>query len=443
MGVLVTALWAMWLSLSSIAVGATDRPVYNPDVCQYKLHKLSVLREIDALLKERPGDPLEARRTARFATHALRSLVDFDDVSVGTLEKLRDALKREAFPVQALGGLAEWRLIATVAGMHNLRQTDPKLVLHGTAPNPHGPTVIAALGAGGEHLFLGSRRALEIFNAKDGRRLHALDGDLAGAQAATFAPTGDHVFVTFRGRVGFVSWSASDGEKQLSALQERALAATSAPRNVTAEDIALSPDAKQLVTASPEDPRLFFWDLSERRGRWVKLPDGTLSGVADVKWSRDGRYVFALGSTPRHVYRFDVTGNSVDRAAELPVGDINAIAVHDAEGSLVALGESRGRVVLWDAKSGRVTRDFATGITENAVLSSDGRFVAGTRRAGNTVRLEIWSVRHASLVHAEPLREGTPHLVLFSADNRFVSVGLSQGATHTVQTYRLDGFDLE
>eukprot|EP00754_Rhynchopus_humris_P008287 Rhum_TRINITY_DN13706_c1_g1::Rhum_TRINITY_DN13706_c1_g1_i1::g.63340::m.63340 len=166
--------------------------------------------------------------------------------------------------------------------------------------------------------------------------------------------------------------------------------------------LAFSPDGRRLVSCA-EDNTLGIWEaagggLELLQSRQQGGDDEARSGaVCTVAYSPDGSRI-ATGGAGGEVRVSDagtLTG-LLDIGQRGHVGGVNAVAFsHD--GALLASGGDEGCVLLWDAVSGRQTKELTTGggAVRSIAMSPNDAHVAAASDDG---QVRVWDLRSLTLV---------------------------------------------
>jgi tetratricopeptide (TPR) repeat protein len=160
--------------------------------------------------------------------------------------------------------------------------------------------------------------------------------------------------------------------------------------------LAVSPDGKWLASGGHKEIGIQIWDLSTRRlVRLLSPGDGHVEPRFDVAFSPDNRWlVSATHSGDKKAYYFWRVG-TWEREKVIPTldGMGSFPVVFGAEGTLLALGVSRDKVLLADPATGRTVAHLSTqDPLEVAPLdfSPDGGHLAVATNQGTVL---LWDLR--------------------------------------------------
>jgi len=301
----------------------------------------------------------------------------------------------------------------------------------------------------GDHLAIGTRDEVFVWNLRDERPLGRIPG---GASALAFFPDGERLAVASRHGVWVYELDPpqpvlelEDHGAALAVSPDGHLLATSDRRGVTVREtgnwsvlhrlsgasgpLAFAPDGETLATGSRDG--ITLWSMGGSGGNVVleDSPAGTrgpFPGGGSVVFSPDGGVViaplrpklaggeFALGCWDAHTGR-ERASLPADADGDGHTGLISGLAV-DRSGELLVTGSWDHSVRLWDLESGRLLRTLLghRGEVWSAAIAPDGAFVASGGKGGE---VKIWPVREPRPTDAingrwKPLR--------ISRDGRYV-----------------------
>jgi WD40 repeat protein len=219
----------------------------------------------------------------------------------------------------------------------------------------HTDTVTAlAFSSDGKQVLTGSsdRKALR-WDAATGRILNTLNHDRPTDGSVTFVaftPDGKSWWTgSFR---DLCQWDAATGKFVRSFRCSHPITAA-----------ALSPDGKQVVTASWSDRTAVLWDLAG--GKEVRAFQGHTEGIYAVAFSPDGKQI-VTGSDDKTAVVWDVaSGKPVQVFAGLG-HPVKRVAVSPDGKQVLLASFDLNKAVLWDVASGKPVREFpghSAGIT--------------------------------------------------------------------------------
>jgi WD40 repeat protein/serine/threonine protein kinase len=320
----------------------------------------------------------------------------------------------------------------------------------------------AAFSGDGKRLVTEGPDVLQVWDARSGQRVQAVQIQPGGTIAMCFSPDGRRLAtaVFFGKRVDVFDW---DGEKltPLGTLQGH---------RGTVCSVAYSPDGKYLASGdnnefklwqaasleevrtversaerlafTPDSGTLFAATTTDKErathtfARWAvssqeDLPALPLavSGPPSYVWhqlSRDGKRLFVAQGWTSYVRTVDSSTGAELRPPRGHTAPVLAVAISPRGRALASVGQDR-TVKLWDLGARRVRRSFATQADPSGALafSHDGRQVAVATRDGAIV---VWNASNGNEVqtlkgHSQPLLG-----MQFSPDEQKLAAGSETGA---------------
>jgi WD40 repeat protein len=226
-------------------------------------------------------------------------------------------------------------------------------------------------------------------------------------------------------------WKAGSGEE--------AVRTTDNQGRVNA--LLLSPDGARVVTTGVGDRsgQVILWDVEG--GRSLKRMARVATNVHAAALSADGES-FYVGDDLGTLARCKLAGGEDDELGKVGFG-VRALAITPG-GELAVAGE-RGRVVLWDPRSGRIT-ELAGFDAPVAALAAGGKgeqfrlVAAGVKNAKPAPRHPIHVyLASGKLVHSVERQSEQVTKVAVSDDGKYVAVGGITG----VRLWAMDRLDAE
>jgi WD40 repeat protein len=185
--------------------------------------------------------------------------------------------------------------------------------------------------------------------------------------------------------------------------------------------LAFSPDGKNLA-ASYGSGMIRLWDVATGR----VLPgsaDPSINTLHDLRFSADGRRLFGRDTT--YIAWEPTTGREMRRMVAVPDSPFTLTLSPDE--SLLASGDRKGTMHLWDAATGRPVRSLNVKEQEkeeevrNSFFSADGRRLV-SRGYGATIR--VWDVASGRQLYQ--FRDDRWTAVAFSPDGRWLAAAIRQ-----------------
>ena len=308
----------------------------------------------------------------------------------------------------------------------------------------------------------------QLWDARNGSAIATLNGHLSDSHGGTFSHDGRYIAtVSLDGTARL--WSGVSGKPRRSLGQETAgltLAMIQVPAERDQElNCAFSPDDKLLATASAKNI-VRIWDVEtgtefaaiaghtglvehvafnpDGSGLLTASHDGTarlwdVDGVLTTtlsqryppsfaEFSPDGRRVVIGDAVPRI---WDVaSGREAMRLGSITVAD----ATFSPDGRIVATASPYGRIVLWDAETGRKIRELAYhgAPVVQIQFSPRGDLLASASADGTA---QLWNATTGAEM-AVLTTEGNLRKVLFSPDGSLVMTALTD---NTARLWKTDG----
>ncbi len=291
-------------------------------------------------------------------------------------------------------------------------KTQPRLAT-GVAFSPDGRWFV--VGDAGGHLHL--------CDGTTGTQLRQWQGHTNGVLGVAFNPalgkegTAPVQFASFDGDGEAIIWEAATGSQLLRFRVPLSEIATVQP-------LIYSPDGQRLATVHTtrlgKGSELHLWNA--RTGRHLL----TLSGMTAASFSPNGSRLAAVAAdslvvSKGIVHIWDGTPCHEVFSLDAAQGGINTVAA-DADGTLLAVSHSNGRLVVWDSREGRELpgRIKPTGLIYAVAVSQDGQVLA-TGEEDGTVRL--WDLRDGRALHQLTGHEGPVFSLAMSANGKWLATG--------------------
>ena len=198
--------------------------------------------------------------------------------------------------------------------------------------------------------------------------------------------------------------------------------------------LALTPDG-QVLAVGDTAARVSLWDVSDPGAPSVLVEElrGPEGPIQQLAFSPDGSEVVAVGLGDG-AFRWSVTDPATpEPLPPLPTDDITWSAAYHPDGGLLAVGDERGRVTLWDLAATDPPEPVAVlQATDRSILSLDlspdgALLVAGSRAGG----VYAWDLTTAS--DPQPVTipdadfDSWINALAFTDDGAHLAVGSSDG----------------
>jgi WD40 repeat protein/serine/threonine protein kinase len=193
-----------------------------------------------------------------------------------------------------------------------------------------------------------------------------------------------------------------------------------------ANGIAVSPDGKTIAHAN-QDRVIYLFDVRSSAVRFVRESDQLLS----VAYSPDGKQL-AVGTWSGAIRVFNVRDDALDLARTIEavtgrVGSTDGIAglSFSHSGRWLAAATRGGRVVVWDASTGQLTRELArhSGTTVGVRFSADDREVVALSSEGALIAATV-----VDAVTRTVAAGGAAYALDLAPDGTQAAVGYRSGA---------------
>jgi WD40 repeat protein len=186
--------------------------------------------------------------------------------------------------------------------------------------------------------------------------------------------------------------------------------------------IAYSPDGEILAAGGSGELTLVQVESGESRVLQVSSRFTSLAFIPDTV---GGTTYLAGGKEDGSVYLWNVENPA--ETVELSAGGNSPVWSLAASGSLLAAGDDRGDIRVWDVAAGNNVRTFSgymSSIFALAVSPDGGLLCAG----GIQGAIRIWSLRSGTLIRVVPAHNGWVNALVFSPDGRWLLSAGSDGA---------------
>jgi WD40 repeat protein len=199
---------------------------------------------------------------------------------------------------------------------------------------------------------------------------------------------------------------------------------------------AFHPGGKELATAG-EDRTIIIWEVET--GRRVRAIPWDSSSVYCVRYSTDGRWLAACGSTAKlRLYSADGT---VAAELDCPCDEMRALAF-SPDGIYLAAGGRTGEVSLWRLADGQLVRKFKADTRRIRALafSPDSALLA---TGGEGANVHVWDVNSGDEKASIPSRPGKVYALVFCGQDLLAAGGTDDAIRVFNVRTRLEEFQLK
>ncbi|MDX1910671.1 MAG: caspase family protein [Saprospiraceae bacterium] len=260
------------------------------------------------------------------------------------------------------------------------------------------PVQSVAFSPDDKHCLVGSRNALVIWDLEEGAQIKRVARHLDVVQKAIYLPDGSKFVSSADDYINWLS-DAGSGDTVFSIPMGLGMY----PVQSYAGVMALSPDGNTLVKGhsngkDKDYPLLSFWNLKDgKKNGEIRDREGVISELYDLAYSPDGKRLAVVGSGGIKIWDIP-TQNWIwqQKPDQLAVF---RTAAFSRDGTLLASGDGKGTMQLWDAVTGNnIARILADSIVDNEeyedklglgaqqglfikyaiAFSADGKWRAGT-----------------------------------------------------------------
>lgn len=275
----------------------------------------------------------------------------------------------------------------------------------------------------GERIAAGGQlhRALIIWDARSGARLHTLDKEDGSITSVRWSGDGRYLAAgrmftaATRSHVAINVWDAQTGRRVHGFLGPDP--ARPEANDVRSGALAFSPDSTLLAAG-----HLGAVSIHEVvTGRRLPIVRGHVSVGMVVGFSSDSRFMVTSGPGPGPVIQtFDTMSGSLVRAVTGGDQTPFALAVRPDGLEISSASYKHPEISVWDAESGRIVRTL-TGHTwpiRALEYSRDGRFLASAAPGGGVI---VWDAKTGSRLSSLPNPSEYIDCVAFSPDARYLA----------------------
>ena len=328
-----------------------------------------------------------------------------------------------------------------------------------------------AFSPDGVHIAVSSNIGIWLYDAETGRELVLLDTESIWGNPLAFSPDGTTLaaldgpiklwdvstqtkIATFEEQAGGAVAFSPDGTKLAAGSIDKTIRLwdVSTGKNVSTfightelpRSIAFSPDGTTLVSGS-QDETIRLWNVST--GKNICTLTGHTGMVESIAFSPDGT-TLASGSQDETVRLWNVsTGENINilgkidttsaavQMLQIVSGQASISTQHRSpvtsvafspDGAILASGDIRGAVKLWDVSTGRNIKTFrgSGGLSKSVAFTPDGTKLAFSTSGGYGT-VEIWDVSTGTTINTISGHLDGVRTIVFSPDGTKLAAGLS------------------
>ncbi|XVE50458.1 hypothetical protein DITRI_Ditri01bG0163700 [Diplodiscus trichospermus] len=157
-----------------------------------------------------------------------------------------------------------------------------------------------------------------------------------------------------------------------------------------------SPTHAHLLASSGMDQAICIWNVWRRDQEKARVFRSHNAAVKDVKWSKQGLFVLSCG--------YDCSSRLIDVEKGLETQNfkedqvVGVIKFHPDNSNLFLSGGSKGRLRLWDVRTGKVVHEYVRGLGPilDVEFTTDGKqFVSSSDVSGGNVSensIIVWDI---------------------------------------------------
>ncbi len=273
-------------------------------------------------------------------------------------------------------------------------------------PNQSRPCSCGAFSPDGTMLAIPGMRVCHLWDIATGKEVRQLKAGREGLSDVAFAPDSKMVAGTdYNGTLHL--WEAATG------VQLRRIECKQDILDV----VVFSPDGRRLATGGT-DGTICLWD--PRTGKECHRLKAHQRRVIRIFFSPDGKRLVSSSNDVIRVW---------DAATGRPLRDMGEKAAHSwlpialsLDGTLLASGQTDGRIRLWDMDTGQEKRQWHVGAIDDTqgwgvsglAFSPDGKTLASSSQAQSSIR--VWDIATGRERHPTQEHHGTIDFLRYSPD---------------------------
>ena len=276
-------------------------------------------------------------------------------------------------------------------------KAEPSIRVASVAYSPDGKILAVGLAGG----------TIKLWDSRNGKLLHTLQGHDSWTNSVTFAPDGNTL-----------ASGSSDKTVKLWDAHSGKLLRTLKSHNSIVLSVAFAPNGKTLASGS-YDKTIKIWDASS--GELLQTLKDNKSPVLSVAFAPDGKTLVSGSWWEKTIKLWDAGSGELLRTLEGHTERINSLAFAPSGDKLVS-GSSDDTVKLWDASSGELllTLEGHGRDVQSVAFAPDGQTLASGSEDYTT---KIWDASSGELKRTLGGHMGQVHSLAFAPDGKILASG--------------------